>query len=102
VPCWKDVPTPKRFPEEFQRGVVVVVRRGAASRVEVAADFTISESTLKLSLAQADTDVGINDGLPTAERKELVQLRRRTRRLEMENEILRHAAAYFAAETLPK
>ena len=33
---------------------------------------------------------------------ELVQLRRRMRRLEMENEILRRAAAYFAKDALPK
>ena len=93
---------PKKFPVEFQRDVVAVARRGGASRAEVAADFGISESTLKRWLAQADVDDGIKDGLTTAEQNELVQLRRRNRRLEMENEILRRAAAYFAAETLPK
>jgi transposase-like protein len=93
---------PKKFPEEFQRDVVAVARRGGATRAEVAADFGISESTLKRWLAQADVDDGIKDGLTTAEQNELVQLRRRMRRLEMENEILRRAAAFFAAETLPK
>jgi transposase len=93
---------PKKFPEEFQRDVVAVARRGGATRAEVAADFGISESTLKRWLAQADVDDGIKDGLTTAEQNELVQLHRRMRRLEMENEILRRAAAYFAAETLPK
>jgi len=93
---------PKKFPEESQRDVVAVARRGGATRAEVAADFGISESTLKRWLAQADVDDGIKDGLTTAEQNELVQLRRRMRRLEMENEILRRAAAYFAAETLPK
>ena len=57
---------------------------------------------LKRWLAQADVDDGIKDGLTTAEHNELVHLRRWMRRLEMENEILRRAAAYFAAETLPK
>jgi transposase len=93
---------PKKFPEEFQPDVVAVARRGGATRAEVAADFGISEATLKRWLAQADVDGGIKDGLTTAEQNELVQLRRRMRRLEMENEILRRAAAYFAAETLPK
>lgn len=93
---------PKKFPEEFQRDVVAVARRGGATRAEVAADFGISESTLKRWLAQADIDDGVRDGLTSAEQNELVQLRRRMRRLEMENEILRRAAAYFAAETLPK
>jgi transposase len=32
----------------------------------------------------------------------VVQLRRDKRRLEMENEILRRAAAYFARDALPK
>ncbi len=37
------------------------------------------------------------------ERGELAQLRRDKRRLEMENEILKRAAAYFARENiLPK
>jgi len=40
--------------------------------------------------------------LTSSEQNELVQLRREKRRLEMENEILRRAAAYFAAEQLPK
>ena len=51
---------------------------------------------------QADIDDGIRDGQTSTEQTELVQLRRDKRRLEMENEILRRAAAYFAASTLPK
>ncbi len=51
---------------------------------------------------QADVDDGVVDGQTTAEQSELVQLRRDKRRLEMENEILRRAAAYFAQSTLPK
>ncbi len=51
---------------------------------------------------QADVDDGVVDGQTTAEQSELVQLRRDKRRLEMENEVLRRAAAYFAQSTLPK
>ena len=93
---------PKKFPLEFQRDVVAVARRGGLSRAEIAADFGISESTVKRWLAQADVDDGVKDGLTSSEQNELVLLRRRNRRLEMENEILRRAAAYFAAESLPK
>ena len=49
-------------------------------------------------MRQADIDDGIKDGLTTAEQAEVVRLRRENRRLEMENEILRRAAAYFAKE----
>ena len=53
-------------------------------------------------MRQADIDDGIKDGLTSSEQSELVQLRRRMRRLEMENEILRRAAASFAKDALPK
>jgi transposase-like protein len=53
-------------------------------------------------MRQADIDDGIKDGLTSAEQAEVVQLRRSVRRLEMENEILRRAAAYFAKDALPK
>jgi hypothetical protein len=59
---------PKKFPEEFQRDVVAVARRGGATRAEVAADFGISESTLKRWLAQADVDDGIRVGSPLLSR----------------------------------
>jgi transposase len=93
---------PKKFPSEFKRDVVAVARRGEIPVKEVAADFDISESTLWRWMQQADVDDGIKDGLTTAEQDELVQLRRRARRLEQENEILRRAAAYFARDHLPK
>ena len=93
---------PKKFPPEFKRDVVAVARRGEIPVKEVAADFDISESTLCRWMQQADVDDGVKDGLTTAEQDELVQLRRRARRLEQENEILRRAAAYFARDHLPK
>lgn len=93
---------PKKFPDEFKRDVVAVARRGGLTRAEIAADFGIAETTLKRWLRQADVNDGVKDGLTSSEQNELVQLRRRNRRLEQENEILRRAAAFFAAESLPK
>jgi transposase len=93
---------PKKYPPEFKRDVVAVARRGDLSRAEVAADFDISIESVNRWMRQADIDDGIKDGRTTAEQAEIVQLRRKTRRLEMENEILRRAAAYFGRDQLPK
>ncbi len=93
---------PKKFPVEFKRDVVAVARRGDLTVAEVAADFDISVESVRRWMRQADVDDGIRDGLTTAEQSELVALRRAKRRLEMENEILRRAAAYFAKDALPK
>jgi len=93
---------PKKYPPEFKRDVVMVARRGDLSVAEVSADFGIAVETVRRWMRQADVDDGIRDGQTASERAELVALRREKRRLEMENEILRRAAAYFAASTLPK
>jgi transposase len=93
---------PKKFPPEFKRDVVRVARRGDLSVNEVAADFDISPESVRRWVRQADVDDGVKDGLTTAEQTEIVQLRRRTRELEMENLVLRRAAAYFAKDALPK
>ena len=93
---------PKKYPPEFKRDVATVARRGDLSVCEVAVDFGVSEESVRRWVRQADIDDGIKDGQTSTEQSELVQLRRDKRRLEMENEILRRAAAYFASATLPK
>jgi transposase len=93
---------PKKFPPEFKRDVVTVARRGDLTVAEVAADFDVSVESVRRWMHQADIDDGVREGPTTAEQNEVVQLRRANRRLEMENEILRRAAAYFAKDALPK
>jgi transposase len=49
---------------------------------------------------QAERDAGQrSDGLTSAEREELGQLRREVRRLKVEREIMARATAWFARET---
>ena len=93
---------PKKFPLEFKRDVVRVARRGDLTVNEVAVDFDVSVESVRRWMRQADVDDGVRDGLTTAEQAEVVRLRRENRRLEMENEILRRAAAYFAKDQRPK
>jgi len=71
---------------------------------QIAEDLGISDSCLRNWMRQADLDEGRrNDGLSTADRDELVKLRRELRVAKLEVEILKRAAAYFAAENvLPK
>jgi transposase len=85
---------PKKFLSEFKRDVVTVARRGDLTVAEVAADFNVSAESVRRWMRQADIDDGVCDGLTSSEQSEIVQLRRDKRRLEMENEILRRAAAY--------
>lgn len=92
----------KKFPAEFKRDAVTVARRGDLSVAKVPLDFGVAQETVHHWMRQADVDEGIRDGQNTSRQSELVQPRRDKRRLEMENEILRRAAAYFAASTLPK
>jgi transposase len=93
---------PKKYPPEFKRDVVTVARRGDLTVPEVAVDFDVSEESVRRWMRQADIDDGIVQGQTSSEQSELVQLRRKMRKLEMENEILRRAAAYFAQSSLPK
>ena len=63
----------------------------------------ISDSCLRGWVRQAEVEDGRKPGLTSDERAELVALRRKTRVLELEVEILKRASAYFARENvLPK
>jgi transposase len=93
------VPAP--HPPEFRRRAVELARAGDQPIASVARQLQISESCLRRWLEQANTDENGSDSqLTSAEKRELAQLRREKRRLEMENEILKRAAAYFARENV--
>jgi transposase len=94
---------PAAKPPEFRRRAVDLVRRGEQSVPQIAKDLGISQSCLRRWVAVDDVDTGRREGTSSDDRRELVELRRRNRVLEMENEILKRASAYFARENvLPK
>ncbi len=69
---------------------------------QVASDLGVHHETLRGWVKQDAIDAidgGRRDGLKTEERTELARLRRENRILKEEREILRKAAAFFAAES---
>lgn len=87
------------YPPEFRREAVELVRISNKPVVQVARDLGISSQTLYVWIKQADVDAGKAEGLSTDERAELRELRKRVRTLEMEKEVLKKAAAFFARES---
>jgi transposase-like protein len=91
------------YPREFKERAVSLYRAGGRSKDDLARELGISPTSLHNWVKQAAIDAGEISGVPTDERAELVRLRRENRRLELEVEILKRAAAYFAKENvLPK
>jgi transposase-like protein len=68
---------PKKFPPEFKPDVGTVARRGDLTIGEVAADFDISEESVRRWVKQADIDDGLGQGQTSREPAEVAQLRRR-------------------------
>jgi transposase len=95
------VSVPAPHPPEFRRRAVELARERTKPVAELAKDLRISESCLRNWMAQAEADeAGSETRLSSAEKKELAALRRDKRRLEMEVEVLKRAAAYFARENV--
>ncbi|MFI9848671.1 transposase [Nonomuraea sp. NPDC051941] len=96
---------PALHPPEFRRRAVELARQGDKPLLQLAKDLGVSRSCLQNWLRQAEVEEngGVGEQLTSAEKKELAELRRRNKQLEMENDILKRAAAYFARENvLPK
>src|SRR5919199_4444473 len=78
----------RSFTADFKSQTVELVRTSGKSVAEVCRDLNLTETAVRRWLAQADIDAGRRDGLTTAEREELTQLRREVRVLRQERDIL--------------
>jgi len=86
------------YPDEFRREAVQMLRAGRTPR-ELAESLGVSEQTLRNWRRQAQVDRHErDDGLTSDEREELRRLRRENARLRQERDLLKRAAAFFAAE----
>ncbi len=90
----------RTFTAEQKQEAVRLVQTSGRSAYQVARDLDLSESALRRWVKQAEIDAG--DGPPgaltTEELAELRALRRENRRLRMERDFLKKAAAFFAKE----
>lgn len=92
---------PRPYPKEFREGAIALARQGDRSIPDIARELGIAESCLRNWLKQEQLDHRErDDGLTSAERQELKQLRRENARLKQEKEILRKAAAFFARDEI--
>jgi transposase len=87
------------YPEEFRREAVQMLRAGRTPR-ELAESLGVSEQTLRNWRRQDGVTVtSADDGVTSDERDELRRLRCENVRLKQERDLLKRAAAFFAAET---
>ncbi len=86
------------YPAEFKLEAVRLVKESGRRISEVARDLGVTGESIRNWIRQYEIDNGEREGLNTSEREELQRLRRETRILEEEREILKKAAAFFAQE----
>ena len=87
------------YPPEFRREAVAMVRSGRPVK-EVAGALGMTEQSLRTWVKQEALDRRErDDGLTSAEREELRRLRRENARLKQERDLLKRAAAFFAADS---
>ncbi len=93
---------PPKETAEFRSEAVRLVEESGQSLRQVARDLGLSVETLRRWVLHAKTDAGAGPAgaLTTDERAELRRLRQEVKTLQMEREILKKAAAFFAKETL--
>ena len=101
------MPRPSKYPEEFRRDAVELVRSSPGRTIrEVGRELGVNHETLRnwvnaakrAEQAAGSSGEGGGEQLAASEREELRRLRKKVAELELEKEILRKAAQYFAKE----
>jgi transposase-like protein len=93
--------TRRSFTKEFKSEAVRLCKVGDRRIGQVARDLDLTETALRAWVKQAEVDAGQGppEALTTAEREELARLRRENKRLQLERDILKAAATFFAKES---
>jgi transposase len=87
------------FPPEFRREAVKLMRDSDKPLPQLSKDLGVSEQTLRNWRRQTRVDRGELEGVTSEQLEELRRLRRENRTLQMEREVLRKAAVFFARES---
>ncbi len=85
------------YPPEFREEALRLLRSGRQPE-ELGKEIGVTGQTLRNWLNQGEIDAGRREGLSSGEREELLRLRKENHRLRQERDILKKAAAFFAAE----
>jgi len=93
--------TRRSFTDDYKAGAIRLVLDEGKTVAAAARDLGLTESSLRnwVEQARADRTTG-RTGLTTAEREELMRLRKDVRELRMERDVLKKAAAFFAKDHL--
>jgi transposase-like protein len=91
----------RAFTEQFKADAVRLVKASDRGVGQVAKELDLTETALREWVKRDAINAGKGppDALTTVEREELVRLRRDNKRLLMERDILKKAAAFFAKES---
>ncbi len=91
----------RSYTDEFKAGAVRLVLEEGKTVAQVARDLDLTETAFRnwVEKARADQGKGKPGALTSAEREELSHLRKENRQLQIERDILKKAAAFFAKES---
>ena len=93
---------PRRyFTDEQKAEAVNIVKQSGKPVSQVAREMGLTESALRnwVKQSQIDAQPRLEGELTSAEQQELVRLRRELKRVTMERDFLKKAAAFFARES---
>ncbi len=92
---------PSKYPQEFRRQAVALVLDSGRPVRDVAKELGVNHETLRnwVTKAKQNRAGATPEALSNDERAELTRLRRQVAQLQLEKEILKKAAVFFARET---
>ena len=89
----------RAYPLEFRSNIIELVRSGKSVSA-VAKEFSVARLTIVNWLKQDEVQAGRrSETVAVTESAEMTKLRKKVRELEIERDILKKAAAWFARET---